>query len=170
MPNATVPRTLSIPVLSGQLDLVEQALPPVPSRVLRLQREFAAFTYERLSAILGTVADATRTVAEVTRVSARTTAGQGSAALADVAKTARADAKQVAGQARAQTRRVATEAASETIGLLDAGVDALDDRPGSGTPYEQWTKADLLERARERGVSGGNRMTKAELIDALRGA
>jgi hypothetical protein len=168
MPNATVPRTLQVPVLSGQLDRVERVLPPVPSRVLRLQRELAAFTYDRLSAIVGTVADATRTVAEVTRVSARTTAGQGSAAVADVARTARADAKQVAGQARAQARRVATEAESETVDLLDAGVDALDDRPGSGTPYEQWTRADLLERARERGVTGAYRMNKAELIDALR--
>ena len=39
---------------------------------------------------------------------------------------------------------------------------------GKAPPYEDWTKDDLLERARELDVSGRATMTKSELIDALR--
>lgn len=41
-------------------------------------------------------------------------------------------------------------------------------RGGSSPPYEQWTKDDLYERAREIGIDGRSDMTKDELIDALR--
>ncbi|MEC7764187.1 MAG: Rho termination factor [Pseudomonadota bacterium] len=39
---------------------------------------------------------------------------------------------------------------------------------GKAPPYEDWTKDDLYERAREIGIDGRSDMTKAELIDALR--
>lgn len=41
-------------------------------------------------------------------------------------------------------------------------------RGGRAPAYEEQTKADLLERARELEVAGRSRMTKAELIEALR--
>lgn len=41
-------------------------------------------------------------------------------------------------------------------------------RGGRATDYEDATKADLLVRARQIGIKGRSRMTKAELIDALR--
>lgn len=34
--------------------------------------------------------------------------------------------------------------------------------------YDERTKAELLQRAKEIGIAGRSRMTKAELIDALR--
>jgi hypothetical protein len=40
--------------------------------------------------------------------------------------------------------------------------------PGAGVPYEEWTKAELYERAQELDVPGRSRMSKAELIAALR--
>ncbi|WP_375176012.1 Rho termination factor [Pseudooceanicola sp.] len=40
---------------------------------------------------------------------------------------------------------------------------------GKAPPYEDWTKDELLDRARELDVSGRSDMTKSELIDALRG-
>ncbi len=39
---------------------------------------------------------------------------------------------------------------------------------GKAPPYEDWTKDDLYERAREIGIDGRSAMTKAELIEALR--
>ena len=39
---------------------------------------------------------------------------------------------------------------------------------GSRPPYEEWTKDELYERARELDVEGRSEMTKDELIDALR--
>lgn len=39
---------------------------------------------------------------------------------------------------------------------------------GKAAPYEEWTKEDLLKRAREIGIDGRSKMKKNELIDALR--
>lgn len=42
-------------------------------------------------------------------------------------------------------------------------------RRGGGSPaYEEWTKEDLDERAKEIGIEGRSAMTKGQLIDALR--
>ena len=42
-------------------------------------------------------------------------------------------------------------------------------RGGHSRPYEEWTKRDLLRRAREIGIKGRSAMSKDELITALRG-
>lgn len=41
-------------------------------------------------------------------------------------------------------------------------------RGGEASPYEEWTKAELYERAQEIGIEGRSSMTKSELISALR--
>jgi hypothetical protein len=41
-------------------------------------------------------------------------------------------------------------------------------RGGKSGSYDDWSKQDLLKRARELGISGRSSMTKAQLIDALR--
>lgn len=41
-------------------------------------------------------------------------------------------------------------------------------RGGKSRRYEEWKKEDLVRRAREIGISGRSRMSKADLIDALR--
>lgn len=41
-------------------------------------------------------------------------------------------------------------------------------RGGKAGSYEDWSKQDLQERAREIGIEGRSRMNKGELIDALR--
>ena len=39
---------------------------------------------------------------------------------------------------------------------------------GASPSYDEWTKADLLRRAREIGIRGRSSMTKPQLISALR--
>ena len=41
-------------------------------------------------------------------------------------------------------------------------------RGGKAEPYDDQTKEQLMERARDIGIGGRSRMTKRELIDALR--
>ncbi len=39
---------------------------------------------------------------------------------------------------------------------------------GKSPSYADWSKEDLVTRAREIGIKGRSKMTKAQLIDALR--
>ncbi len=41
-------------------------------------------------------------------------------------------------------------------------------RGGEAAPYDEWTKEDLYDRAKELDIGGRSDMTKAQLIDALR--
>ncbi len=41
-------------------------------------------------------------------------------------------------------------------------------RGGKSGSYEDWSKRDLQERARDIGIEGRSKMNKGELIDALR--
>ncbi|MDY7105489.1 MAG: Rho termination factor [Actinomycetota bacterium] len=42
------------------------------------------------------------------------------------------------------------------------------ERGGSSPAYEEWTKDELLDRARELDIDGRSKMDKDELISALR--
>lgn len=50
----------------------------------------------------------------------------------------------------------------------DDHADAAGSSPGSAPSYERWTKEKLYERARRLGVEGRSKMTKDELVVALR--
>jgi hypothetical protein len=41
-------------------------------------------------------------------------------------------------------------------------------RGGKSSSYEDWSKKDLEERAKEIGIEGRSKMNKGELVDALR--
>lgn len=41
-------------------------------------------------------------------------------------------------------------------------------RGGRSASYEDWSKGDLQQKAREVGIRGDSRMSKGELVDALR--
>lgn len=57
----------------------------------------------------------------------------------------------------------------ETGGDVVTAVSGTD-QPGPGVAYEQWTKAQLYERAQELDIQGRSQMTKDELVAALRDA
>ncbi|CAN5179433.1 Rho termination factor N-terminal domain-containing protein [soil metagenome] len=48
------------------------------------------------------------------------------------------------------------------------GKSAVSRRGGKAGDYEDWTVADLRRKAREIGLTGYSRKTKAALIDSLR--
>lgn len=49
-----------------------------------------------------------------------------------------------------------------------ANAEGASKKGGKSSPYEEWTKDDLYDRAREIGIDGRSDMTKDELIEALR--
>lgn len=65
------------------------------------------------------------------------------------------------GNSKQKSARIANAAAAR-------GASAVGRKGGKASPYEDWTKADLVKRARELDVSGRSTMTKAELIKAIR--
>jgi hypothetical protein len=48
------------------------------------------------------------------------------------------------------------------------GRKAVGKRGGKAEDYDERTKDELMERAREIGIEGRSKMSKADLIDALR--
>lgn len=65
------------------------------------------------------------------------------------------------GNSKEKSARIANAAAATSR-------SAVGKKGGASPSYDEWTKQDLLARAREIGVEGRSRMTKAQLIDALR--
>lgn len=65
------------------------------------------------------------------------------------------------GNSRQKSARIANAAAATSR-------SAVGRRGGRSASYEQWTKTELAARARELGVTGRSRMTKDDLVHALR--
>jgi hypothetical protein len=65
------------------------------------------------------------------------------------------------GASKEKAARIANAAADEGRSKVGA-------RGGRSEPYEEWTKDELEERAREIGIEGRSEMAKDELIEALR--
>ena len=65
------------------------------------------------------------------------------------------------GNSEEKSARIANAAAGSSRKSVGA-------RGGKSESYDDWTKKDLLQRARELGISGRSSMSKPQLIDALR--
>jgi Rho termination factor, N-terminal domain len=65
------------------------------------------------------------------------------------------------GMSKEKAARIANQSAKE-------GRSSVGRRGGKAEDYEDRTKDELLQRAREIGIEGRSKMDKGELIDALR--
>ncbi len=65
------------------------------------------------------------------------------------------------GNSEEKSARIANAAAGSSRKKVGA-------RGGKSPSYADWSKDDLVRRAREIGLKGRSKMTKAQLIDALR--
>lgn len=65
------------------------------------------------------------------------------------------------GASKEKAARIANAAANSSRAEVGA-------RGGASGRYDDWTKDELLDRARELGIEGRSTMDKAELVDALR--
>ena len=65
------------------------------------------------------------------------------------------------GESKEKAARIANQSARE-------GRSSVGKRGGKSPSYDEWTKSDLQQRAREIGIEGRSNMNKGELIRALR--
>jgi hypothetical protein len=65
------------------------------------------------------------------------------------------------GASQEKAARIANQAAATSRGRVGR-------KGGKSGSYDDWTKPDLVRRAREIGIKGRSTMTRAELIKALR--
>ncbi|MFA1547806.1 DUF7218 family protein [Actinomadura chokoriensis] len=65
------------------------------------------------------------------------------------------------GESKEKAARIANAAAKR-------GKKSVGRKGGKSPSYDEWTKEELLGRAREIGVQGRSSMTKSELVKALR--
>ncbi|WP_131740866.1 DUF7218 family protein [Actinomadura roseirufa] len=65
------------------------------------------------------------------------------------------------GDSKEKAARIANAAAGQ-------GKKKVGRRGGKSPSYDEWSKDDLMQRAREIGVEGRSSMNKAELVKALR--
>ena len=161
--------------ISTALDEVEERLPALPASVLRLERSLAGRTFDAVAAAGRNLRGAIGAVSSRTDRAARTVAGTARRAAADTLDVARVGARTTTGQTRAQVRGVGGKVTEETGDLHDDVVDSvnaairtLDPDDDATTGYERWTRDQLYEKAAELRIEGRARMTKAELVAAIR--
>jgi len=65
------------------------------------------------------------------------------------------------GESKEKSARIANAAAGSSR-------SAVGKKGGKSPSYDEWSKKDLLDRAREIGIQGRSKMTKPQLIKALR--
>lgn len=65
------------------------------------------------------------------------------------------------GASKEKSARIANAAARSSRRKVAA-------KGGKGGSYQDWSKADLVRRAREIGIKGRSAMTKQQLVNALR--
>jgi hypothetical protein len=65
------------------------------------------------------------------------------------------------GESKEKSARIANAAAGSSR-------SAVGKKGGESPSYSEWSKEDLVKRAREIGIKGRSTMTKAQLVKALR--
>lgn len=156
--------------VTDRLDQFESDLPRLPANVVRLNRALVSLAERSVGTVAGAVGGSVSAVVSVGSQAVRTVTGQARRGALDTARSAEVGARTVAGQAGAQAERVAESVEHEANRLTRRAGDAADARPGSGVAYEDWSRAELYDRAQELDIEGRSGMSKAQLIRALRAA
>ena len=65
------------------------------------------------------------------------------------------------GESKEKSARIANAAAGSSRGQVGK-------KGGKSPAYDDWSKADLVKRAREIGISGRSSRSKSQLVSALR--
>lgn len=140
----------------------------LPRKVYEVNKAVVSASIGTTKTMLNAFGDGVSTAVKTLRDSGANVAGQGRSAAERTMTTASRNARETVGQARAQGDQASArldDIAERTTRRMTA---AVDDSPSTGTPYEEWTKSELYERAQELDIDGRSGMSKRQLITALR--
>ena len=120
-------------------------------RIEQLEADLAE-ARKREEAVNLTLVTATRTKEELM--------GDAQEAVAEAEEAAKKQAEKIISDAQYEAFRLVTQANTDA--------EQAGSRGGSRPQYEDWTREELYDRARELGIEGRSKMGKGELIEALR--
>lgn len=140
----------------------------VPRKMYEVNKAFVSASIDTTRTIVSAMGDGVSSAVKTLRDGGATVFGQTRSAADRTRTEAVHNAREVAGQARAQGG-LASERMDDIADRTARRItSAVDDSPSTGTPYEDWTKSELYERAQELDIEGRSGMSKPELIKALR--
>ena len=167
--NAEITRRLDD--LTRRLDQLEAELPAVPAKALGLTRATAHRVNATASDVVTDVGRQLGRLGSTAGTAFATTVGQTRSAVERTASTAQRTSKEAIGQAKAQSTLTGRAAASSATALLDDATRAIEpDGDGKPASLDDWSKADLYERAQELDIDGRSSMSKRALANAIRSA
>lgn len=140
----------------------------LPRKIIELNRSIASTAAQKSGSVLRTAGAGANRVAHRARTAGATVVGQARSAIERTTHIARQGGAEVSGQVEAQGGAVADTAGREAHSVVDRAQREVDGTPPPGTPYEEWTRDRLYERAQERDIKGRASMNKTELIRSLR--
>lgn len=140
----------------------------LPRKIIALNRAIAQTALDNTTTVLKTVGNSVKAVAGASKVAGKTVVGQTRSVIDRTWATAFSGSHEVTGQATAQGAKVAAAVDSQANRIVDRAISAVDDKPKPGTPYEQWSREELYERAQQLAIDGRSAMNKKQLITALR--
>ncbi len=157
--------------LTRRLDRLEAELPTVPAKALGLGRATAHRVNSTASGVANDVGRQLSRLSSTAGTALSTTVGQARSAVDRTSTMANRTSKETVGQARAQSKRTVTAAGRSTTALLDDATRAVEpDSDGKPASLDDWTKADLYERAQELDIDGRSSMGKRQLVRAIHSA
>ena len=164
-------RSRRVDNLTRRLDRLEAELPPIPARAIGLTRAIAHRANTTATDVANDVGRQLGRFTSTASTALSTTVGQARSAVDRTSSTAQRTSKETIGQARAQSKLTVKAAQRSATALLDDATRALEPY-GDGKPsaFDDWTKAELYERAQEVDIDGRSSMSKRELVRALRSA
>lgn len=155
--------------ITRRLDDLETSLPSVPAKVVALGRATVHRVSETASGVASDVGRQLGQLSSTASTAVATSVGQTRSAAERTAETARRNTREAVGQSKAQTARTARQAGRSTVALLDDATRAVEpDGDGRPASLDDWTKAELYDRAQELDIDGRSTMNKQQLIRSIR--
>ena len=140
----------------------------LPRKLFEFNRTLVESAFRVSASAVGMFGQSAKSFLDTTGTAGKTVVGQTRSAVERTATTATTGAREVSGQVEAQGAKVARAASTESNRVVTRATRAVSDLPSQGTPYEQWTREQLYERAQQLDIDGRSGMSKKQLITALR--